>query len=97
MWSDPAWRGGFRGPGYGLRRTQIIFSISNELAVIGAFEAYDDEMNVSQLFVAQVNATVILYSDRQIYARDGHFVYKMQHNTRIMRGFELLRDQSTAN
>jgi hypothetical protein len=96
MWSDPARRGRFRGPGHGLRSTQVIFPISNELAVIGAFEAYDDEMDVSELFVAEVNGTIILASDRQIYARDGHFVYKMVHNTRIMRGFELLRDQATS-
>jgi hypothetical protein len=96
MWSDPARRERFHGPGHGLRRTQIIFPISNELAVMGTFEAYDDEIDASQLFIAQVNATIILYSERQIYARDGHFVYKMEHNTRIMRGFELLRDQATS-
>ena len=96
MWSDPAQRERFHGPGHGLRRTQIVFPISNELAIMGTFEAYDDEIDVGQLFIAQVNATTILYSDRQIYARDGHFLYKMEHNTRIMRGFELLRDQATS-
>jgi hypothetical protein len=95
MWSDPARRQHFKGPGHGRRGTQIIFSISNELAVMGAFEAYDDEIDVNQLCIAQVNATIILHSDRQIYARDGHFVYKMAHNTRAMRGFELLRDQAS--
>jgi hypothetical protein len=95
MWSDPARREHFKGPGHGRRGTQIVFPISNELAIMGAFEAYDDEIDVRQSFISEVNATIILYSDRQIYARDGHFVYKMAHNTRIMRGFELLRDQAT--
>ena len=94
MWSEPARRGQFHGPGYGLRRTQILFPISNDLAVMGAFEAYDDEIDVSNLFIAQVNATIILHSHRQVCARDGHFLYKMEHNTRLMRGFELLRDQA---
>jgi hypothetical protein len=69
MWSEPARRGQFHGPGYGLRRTQILFPISNDLAVMGAFEAYDDEIDVSNLFIAQVNATIILHSHRQVYAR----------------------------
>jgi hypothetical protein len=94
MWADPARRGRFHGPGFGLRRTQILFPISNDLAVIGAFEAREDEMDVGPLFVAQVNGTLILYA-RQIYARDGHFLYKLAHNSCIMRGFELLKDQAT--
>jgi len=36
---------------------------------MGAFEAYDDEIDVSNLFIAQVNATIILHSHRQVYAR----------------------------
>jgi hypothetical protein len=96
MWSDPARREHFKGAGHGRRGTQIIFAIANELAVMGAFEAYDDEIDVGQSVVAQVNATIILYAERQIYARDGHFAYEMEHNTRIMRGFELLRDQATS-
>lgn len=48
------------------------FFISNNLAVMGAFEAYDDEIDVGNLFIAQINDTIILHSDRQIYARDGH-------------------------
>jgi hypothetical protein len=94
MWSDPAQRGRFHGPGHGVRRTQILFPISNDLAVMGAFEAREDEIDVGQLFVAQVNGTLMLYA-RQIYARDGHFVYKLAHNPGIMRGFELLKDQIT--
>jgi hypothetical protein len=61
---------------------------------MGAFEAHEDEIDVGQLFVAQVNGTLMLYA-RQIYARDGHFVYKLAHNPRIMRGFETLKDQTT--
>jgi hypothetical protein len=93
MWSDPAARGRFHGPGHGLLGTQVLFPISNDLAVMGAFEAYDDEMNIEPLLIAQINATLILYA-RQTYARDGHFLYKMEHNSRIMRGFELLEDQA---
>jgi hypothetical protein len=95
MWFDPARRGRFKGPGHGRRGTRIIFPISNELAVIGEFETCDNELDVGLPFVALVNATILLYADRQIYARDGHFVYKLEHHSRTMRGFELLRDRAT--
>jgi hypothetical protein len=44
--------------------------------------------------IAQFNATIALYADRQIYARDNSFVYRMAHNDRVMRGDEFLADQA---
>ena len=96
MWSDPKERGKFHGPGFGLHRTQIVFPISNELAVIGAFEAHEEERDAPEWLIAQINATVSIYADRQIYARHSNFIYKMAHNSRIMRGDELLADQARA-
>jgi hypothetical protein len=64
MWSDPAQRDKFHGPGFGLRRTQIIFPISNELAVIGAFEAREEEREAPDWLIAQINGTVAVYADR---------------------------------
>jgi hypothetical protein len=94
MWSDPAQREKFHGPGFGLRRTQIVFSISNELALIGAFELREEERDAPDWLVAQINGTVALYADRQTYARHSNFMWKLAHNTRIMRGDELLADQA---
>lgn len=94
MWSDPAQRDNFHGSGFGLRRTQIIFPISNELAVIGAFEAREEERDAPDWLIAQINGTVAVYADRQIYARHSNFIYKLAHNARIMRGDELLADQA---
>lgn len=79
MWFDPAQRGAFRAPGHGLLRTQIVFPVSNELAVIGAIETHDDEVDANELLVAQINGRVILHPERQIYARDDGFPYIMQH------------------
>jgi hypothetical protein len=93
MWSDPARRGGFRQPGHGLRGTQIVFPISHEMAIIGAFEAHDEQVDASEPLVAQINGTIILYADRQIYARDDQFPYIMEHNDKTMRGADLLDDQ----
>jgi hypothetical protein len=96
MWADPTKRGGFWPPGLGLPRTQLLFPISNELAAIGAFEIDETEMDVDELLISQINGEIILHATRQVYARDSDFLYKMQHNSRIMRGTELLTDQLTA-
>ena len=48
MWSDRARRGQFHGPGHGMRNTQLIFPISNELCAVGAFELHHEERDVPQ-------------------------------------------------
>jgi hypothetical protein len=96
MWADPAKRGRFWPPGLGLARTQLLFPISNELAAIGAFEIDEMEKDADELLVAQINGSIIVHAMRQVYARDSDFIYKMQHNSRIMPGEELLNDQVMA-
>jgi hypothetical protein len=93
MWSDPAKRGDFVGPGLGRRGTQIVFPISNELAMVGTFEPQTREMEANKLLIAHINGTVIVHANRQIYARDSDFVYQMVHNERIMNGAGLLNDE----
>ena len=95
MWSDPKQRGKFHGPGYGLRRTQIVFPISNELAMIGAFEAEEAAYDADTELIAEINGAVMTHSLRQVYARDQDFTYILGHNRRIMTGDELLLDQAT--
>jgi hypothetical protein len=94
MWADPKRRDKFHPPGHGLRETQLLFTVSKELAMMGAFEAEGEERDAPDWLIAQINATVALYADRQIYARDSNFTYRMAHNTRIMRGDEFLADQA---
>jgi hypothetical protein len=94
--ADPTKRGGFWPPGLGLPRTQLLFPISNELTAIGAFEIEETEIDADDLLISQINGEIILHATRQIYARDSDFLYKMQHNSRIMRGTELLDDQVMA-
>lgn len=96
MWADPAKRGGFWPPGLGLARTQLLFPISKELAAVGAFEIDEGDADADELFIAQINGTVITHAVRQVYARDSDFIYKMQHNAKIMRGAHLLDAQAMA-
>ena len=62
---------------------------------MGAFEAREEERDSPDWLIAQINATVALHADRQIYARDSDFMYRMAHNERIMCGEEFLTDQET--
>jgi hypothetical protein len=97
MWSDPKERTrNFPGPGFGMRRTQVVFPISNELAVIGAFEAREEERDAPDWLIAQINGTVAVHADRQIYAKNANFIYRLVHNGRTMRGDQFLADQAKA-
>jgi hypothetical protein len=92
-WSDPKERSGFSPPpGLGLMGTQLLFPISNELAMIGAFEIDEDEIDADESLVARVNGSVIVHAERQIYARNDDFLYKMLHHSEIMPGADLLDD-----
>jgi hypothetical protein len=93
MWADPAERGKFFPPGLGVRGTQLLFPVSTELTIIGAFELDEEEREADELMVAQINGAIILHSDRQFYARDDQFTYRVGHNSRIMKGYEFLEDQ----
>jgi hypothetical protein len=93
MWSDPKERTrNFPGPGFGMRQTQIVFPISNELAVIGAFEVREEERDAPDWLISQINGTIALHSERQTYAKNANFVYRLTSNGRIMHGHELLAE-----
>jgi hypothetical protein len=74
----------------------LIFPVSNELALIGGLEIDDMEAEADEMLVAQINGSIILHANRQIYARAGDFPYLLKHSERIMRGTELLDDLATA-
>ena len=89
MWQDPKEQA---PAGLGLMGTQIVFPISNDLAMIGTFELDGGEMDADEDFVSKVNGNIILHSNRQVYARSGDFLYQLQHNATVMHGMDLLSD-----
>jgi hypothetical protein len=95
MWSDPARRVEFKGPGHGRRGTLVIFSVCNELALIGTFEGAEGAKDATAAEIAQINAAIAVHAERQMYARDASFTYQMAHNDRMMRGDEFLADQAS--
>ncbi len=92
MWANPEERRRFSPPGLALAKTQLLFPISHELAMIGAFEMRDEERDTDVSHVAQINGSIFLRCMRQVYARDGGFPYKLNHNAEIRRGDQLLDD-----
>lgn len=92
MFSDPNMRGKFYGPGHGLAGTEIIFPISRRLAVVGAFELENGEHQLNEEGVAGINGALVAYADRQVYARNGDFLYSRQYAEKPRRGVELVND-----
>lgn len=81
-------------PGLGLRNTQLLFPIANELAAMGTFECPSRLLDASDGVIAGFNGNTIIQRNRQVYARDSDFLYQMKHNARLMRGVELLDDEA---
>lgn len=92
MWADPRERGRMPPPGFGLTKTQVLFPLSHELAMIGAFEMRDEERDTDALQVARINGSTFLHCKRQVYGRDRAFPYLLTHNPEIRRGDQLLDD-----
>jgi len=74
-----------------LRGTEVIFTISHDLAIIGTFDDPPDTMDVDVREVAMINGCIIGHNRRQIYARDDRFYYTGRDGN-IRRGVDALRD-----
>jgi Protein of unknown function (DUF4238) len=89
MWSDPK----NHGPvGHGLLGTEIVFPICTRLAMVGAFEIEDDEIDAPEELVAAVNGTVIQFAERHVYARDYNFRYTLESGEAPKKASKLISD-----
>jgi Protein of unknown function (DUF4238) len=91
-WTDPGKNRGFWPPGLALGETQLLFPISNDLAIIGAFEFKEGESDADESLVGLINGRIIEHAARQIYARDDGFLYVKPPDPGIRRGAQLLSD-----
>ena len=91
QWSEQKDRGFFGSPGFGLQGTEVIFPVSNELAMVGVFDGSADVIDATPEVVAMINGTIIGNSNRQVYARDDRFLYSLSPGV-IRRGADLLKD-----
>jgi len=83
-------------PGYGLSDQNILFSLSPTVALIGRLEGEEDMIEANRHCVASVNATIMGYAMRQIYARDDQFYYTRPVGQDLGRGSKILQDPHLA-
>lgn len=62
------------------------------MAVIGAFEVDEREIEAGELQIAAINGAIITYAERQVYARDSDFLYAVRQGEKIGRGDSLWGD-----
>lgn len=94
IWSAQRDRGFFNSPGFGLKGTEVVFTVSHELAIVGTFEGPAGVRDITNEQVALVNGIMVAHSDRQIYSRDDKFFYALADGS-VQRGADLLRNLPT--
>ena len=96
MWSNPKNRNSPYAPGFGMMNTQVLFPISNRLALMGAFKIKDQTLDINDDMVASINGAILSTCSRQVYARDLHFHYKLEPNEQPRKASRLIADQRLA-
>jgi hypothetical protein len=90
QWADRP-MDGLGGPGFALRGTEVLFTVSHDLAMIGTFEGPDGVVDADEQQVALMNGVILGHSERQVYARDDRFRYRMRDGE-PRRGADVLGD-----
>jgi hypothetical protein len=93
MWSEPDPKRRGMPLGLKLRGTEILFPISPELAVVGAYELENGEHDFNEEQVASSNGTILLLSRRQVYARTNEFSYQIDQSKPPRQATRLLSEE----
>jgi len=62
-------------PGFGMKETEVVFPISQNIAVIGAFEIENQVLNANKHLIASVNSRIITFATSQVYTPDLSFSF----------------------
>jgi Protein of unknown function (DUF4238) len=89
-WTDRELHGGFYPPGFGVGKTAVLVPLTSDLALLGTFEGHGQEYDADIIAVAECNAMIIGYAERQVYAAEPDFPYLRQAPVPFARGDELL-------
>jgi len=93
QWSEQKDRGASCSPGFALQGTDVIFTLSHELALLGTFGGENGEIDAVPDLVALINGIVISHAHRQIYAKDNRFRYATASGV-VRRGADIVQDLS---
>ena len=68
-------------PGFGMKETDVVFPVSQNMALLGAFEIESEVINADREFVASMNANIMAFAVSQIYTPDLSFVFLDRRGT----------------
>ncbi len=91
-WSDGQDHG-ILSPGFGVPGTEVIVSISTNLALRGSFECEENVVESDIFTVASVNSILIGNAEKQVYAHEYSFNYMRPFPEAIGSGAALLQDE----
>ncbi len=86
-WVDARSKGPYP-PGHGLSGTMVLFPLSSDLLLVGAYEDLPEKMLYAPDQVVAANTLIANYSTKQIYARDGSFLIQL-HDRGEVKGEDL--------
>ncbi len=91
-WAKAELQRGPYGPGLGLAETELLFPLTSDFALVGSFEGLDTTTSADIVTVAQFNAVVMGFAERQLYAASPDFPYLGSGAMPFCRGAECLTD-----
>jgi hypothetical protein len=68
-------------PGFGMAKTEIVFPVSKNMALIGAFEIEDEVIKPQKEFIASINRRIMAFAVSQVYAPNLSFRCLDKNNT----------------
>jgi hypothetical protein len=81
-------------PGHGLRGTEVVFPISPELILYGAYqEGKEGRMRATAEQVAQLNRRVASFARQQVYASSDRFLFFGASGPEVVRGLKRATDE----
>jgi hypothetical protein len=79
-------------PGFGLADSDILFSLSPKVALVGRFDGEEDVVDSGLHGVASFNSTIMGYAIKQIYAPNDQYHYTRPVPQPLGKGSTLLQD-----
>ena len=77
-------------PGFGMKETELVFPISQDMALIGAFEIENQVINGERQFVASMNSRIMSFAASQVYAPNLSFVF-VDNTGKVEDGHSILK------
>ena len=81
-WLDGTVRGPY-SPGHGLQGTILTFSLTPQLALVGAFKDIPKRLDYTKAQAVALNTGVARQATKQIYARDGSFMVHLKDRSYV--------------